>query len=112
MKLLGASGKGTGLWLAQRYSAVVLALGTPVLLALAFSHADYTAWRALFLPPWAKALWLLYLAALLLHAWVGLNHIILDYVHAYAGKLAAHALATALLAGCLFWGAYILWGVA
>ena len=112
MKLLGASGAGTGLWLVQRFTAVVLAVGTPIVLGLAAFHAGYAAWRALFVAPWAKALWLAYLAALLAHAWAGLNHVILDYVHPYAGKLLAHALAAAGLAGCFFWAAYILWGAA
>ena len=112
MRLLGASGAGTGLWLVQRFSAVALAIGTPVVLGLAAFHAGYAAWRALFLAPWAKALWLLYLAALLAHAWAGLNHVILDYLHPQAGKLLAHALAAAGLAGCFFWAAFILWGVA
>ncbi len=111
MKLLGASGSGTGLWLVQRFSAVMLAVGTPVVLGLAAFHAGYAAWRALFVAPWAKALWLAYLAALLAHAWTGLHHVILDYVHPYGGKLLAHALAAAGFTGCFFWAAYILWGV-
>ncbi len=112
MKLLGASGEGTGLWLMQRFTAVVLAVGTPVALGLTAFHGGYAAWRGLFFAPWAKALWLLYVAALLLHAWAGLNHVILDYVHPYAGKLFAHALVVAALAGCFFWAAYIFLGFA
>lgn len=112
MKLLGASGTGTGLWIMQRYSAVMLAAGTPVVLGLAAFHDGYAAWRELFAAPWAKALWLSYLAALLVHAWAGVNHVILDYVHPYPGRLFAHALALGGLTGCFFWAAYILWSVA
>lgn len=77
---------GSRAWLVQRLSALYL-LGF-LLYALVRLNADtpstYDAWRAWIIAPGGSVAVLLLFIALLLHAWVGLRDVILDYVHSLA----------------------------
>lgn len=77
MKSTTGSHTGTGTWLVQRATAVVLALALPLLATyfLAALPLDSAGWQALFAPPWLRVLMLLTAAALALHAWVGVRDI-------------------------------------
>jgi succinate dehydrogenase / fumarate reductase membrane anchor subunit len=85
----------TGLraWLVQRVSALYL-LGFILFLTtrVASSQWTYASWREFVLAPWMRVGLLLFFVALLVHVWVGLRDVILDYVH-------PAALRTAMLAG-------------
>ncbi|WP_165873551.1 succinate dehydrogenase, hydrophobic membrane anchor protein [Parasulfuritortus cantonensis] len=113
MKTVGGARRGLGLWLAQRASAVVMALYLPAFLAYAWASGplDYPGWRALFAPLASKVAGLLFVAALLLHAWVGLREICIDYVHPLALRLPLLFLFALAYLGCLAWAADILWSV-
>jgi len=106
--------RGLGAWLAQRASALAMALLAPVFLAYAVAHAPlgYAGWRALFQPLAVRIGALLFVAALLIHAWTGLKEILIDYVHRLGLRLALHFLFGLAYAGCLVWAADILWGAA
>jgi succinate dehydrogenase / fumarate reductase membrane anchor subunit len=73
----------TGLpaWLVQRLSAIYMALYCVVAtIAWLVSPApDYPAWRALFAHPLIAIATAMFLLALLLHTWVGIRDVILDY---------------------------------
>ena len=103
---------GTGTWLVQRATAMMLALALPVLPAyfLAALPLDFAGWQALFAPPWLRVLMLLTAAALALHAWVGVRDICMDYVHPTGLRLALYLVAIAMLAGRGGWVAGILFG--
>jgi succinate dehydrogenase / fumarate reductase membrane anchor subunit len=103
---------GLGDWLLQRLTAVVMALYT--LFALAFvvwcaprTHAD---WKAMFSGGFFRLFTMLFIAALLYHAWVGMRDIIMDYVHATGVRLAVESAVALALAFYLIWSASILWG--
>jgi succinate dehydrogenase / fumarate reductase membrane anchor subunit len=51
---------------------------------------------------------LLFFAGVLLHAWVGIRDVVIDYVHAAALRLCVLSLVGALLLVCGFWVADIL----
>lgn len=110
-----ASGAHRGLntWLLQRASAVAMALLLPAFLIHAFTVAplDYAGWRSLFQPLAVKIGALIFTAALLLHAWIGLREILIDYVHALTLRLALYFGFGLLYLGCLIWAVDILWGV-
>jgi succinate dehydrogenase / fumarate reductase, membrane anchor subunit len=79
--------------------ALRLAFGAPVTLAQ---------WRAWAARPAGAALIALLAAALLLHAWVGVRDVVLDYVHPLGLRLAVLGAAAAGLAFLGLWTALIL----
>jgi succinate dehydrogenase / fumarate reductase membrane anchor subunit len=114
MKSASGSHTGTGTWLLQRATAVVLALVLPGLSMyfLAALPADFAGWQALFAPLWLRVLMLLTAAALALHAWVGMRDIFMDYAHPTVLRLTLHLAVILTLAGSVAWLAAILFGTA
>ena len=108
----GAHG-GTGTWLLQRGTAVVMALTVPWLTwrLAAATPLDYGVWKSLFAPLWMRLLMLIFTAALALHAWVGMRDILMDYVHHTGVRLALTLVVIVTLAACVLWMAAVLWGV-
>jgi succinate dehydrogenase / fumarate reductase membrane anchor subunit len=104
---------GVGGFLAQRLTAIMLALYTLLLVALVLWRRDlsYEGWASLFVPLWMKALTLIALAALLYHAWIGVRDIWMDYVKPTAIRLALQTLTALWLAYCAVWSVQILWRV-
>ena len=114
MRSATGSHTGTGTWLLQRASALVLACAMPVLIVklLVAIPADFATWHALFSPMWMRMLLLLASVALGLHAWVGMRDIFMDYVHPTGLRLALTLAVIVTLAGSVAWLAAILFGVA
>ena len=112
MKSTTGSHTGTGTWLVQRATAVVLAVVLPGL-AIHFLTAlsvDFAGWQALFLPLWVRVMLLLTMTALALHAWVGMRDIFMDYVHSTGARLAMYLTVIVILAGSVAWLAVIVFG--
>jgi succinate dehydrogenase membrane anchor subunit len=111
MRHVSGSHSGLNLWLVQRASALVMALYLPLfaIYALSGGSLDYAAWHTLFVPLWAKVTTLLFVAALLFHAWIGLREIFIDYLHPMAIRLPLMFVFAVLYLGCLVWAADILW---
>jgi succinate dehydrogenase / fumarate reductase membrane anchor subunit len=104
------------MWLLQRASAVYMALFLPFFLVCAWfaGASDYAAWYGLFAPLVMKVAALLFVAALLAHAWVGLREIFIDYLHCARctlPRLALYFAFAVLYLACLVWAADILWSV-
>jgi len=98
-------------WLVQRVSAVVLAV-YPVVFLITFAAArpaDYASWKALFSQGWMRIATLLFFVSLLLHAWVGMRDIIMDYIKSAALRLALEVLVILVLVACAGWAFEILW---
>ena len=103
---------GLGDWLLQRLTAVVMAVYTVGFAFCVVWHAPGThaQWKALFAGGLARVATVLFFAALLYHAWVGMRDIVMDYVKSAAVRLVLQsAIALALLA-YLAWAVAILWG--
>lgn len=99
-------------WLAQRATAVVMAVYTIILLVtfLSGSNFSYEGWAALFSRQWFKMLTFVTFLALIYHAWVGVREIVMDYVAKSVGLRLALYVATILwLIGCAGWAAQIIW---
>jgi len=114
MRLAAGARRGTEIWLLQRASALLMAVCLPLLLAYVLLQGphDYWTWRALFAPLPAKLAVLLFVAAMLVHGWIGLREILIDYLHPLALRLALYLASAILYLGCLVWTADILWRVA
>ena len=101
---------GQRAFVAQRLSAlVVLAYLASGALWLAFGSATtFARWQAWSAQPLAAAALLLLAAAVLVHAWVGVRDVALDYVRPLALRLAVLGAAATVLAGLAAWTALIL----
>ncbi len=99
-------------WLAQRVTAVLMALYTLLLvgIALVAGGIDYTLWQSLFANAAFKLASFLFMVSLLYHAWVGAREIYMDYVKPTGIRLAVQATTIALLIAYLGWTIQILWG--
>ena len=113
MKSVTGAHSGTGTWLLQRGTAVVMALTIPWLTwrIAAATPLDYGVWKSLFAPPWMRLVMLLLTLALALHAWVGMRDIFMDYVRYTGVRLALYLVVIVVLAACVTTMAAVLWGV-
>lgn len=100
-------------WLAQRITAVVMALYTIVLLAsfLTANNFSYEGWAGLFAQQWFKLCTFVAFVALYYHVWVGMRDIWMDYVKPVAIKLTLQVATLLWLIACAGWTAQILWRV-
>ena len=103
---------GTGDWLLQRLTAVVMVVFTVGFIACLLWHkpASYADWKALFSGSVARLSTMFFFAALLYHAWVGMRDIFMDYVKPTGIRLALQMATVLVLLAYLFWAASILWG--
>ncbi|GAC1317650.1 MAG: succinate dehydrogenase, hydrophobic membrane anchor protein [Collimonas sp.] len=100
-------------WLAQRVTAVVMAIYTVILLVsfLTASNFTYEGWAGLFSHQWFKLATFVALMALFFHAWIGVRDIWMDYVKPVALRLVLQVATILWLVGCAGWAAQILWRV-
>lgn len=98
-------------WLVQRVSAVVMAVYTLVLAAfiLGGGQVTYLSWKGLFAQGWMRFATLLFVVSVLVHAWVGVRDIWMDYVKNTGLRLTLQALTVLWLIGCGGWALQILW---
>lgn len=98
-------------WLAQRVTAIVMAVYTLVLLVafLGTSEISYEGWVGLFAQQWFKLLTFVTLLSLFYHAWVGVRDIWMDYIKPVSVRLALQVLTILWLLACAGWSAQILW---
>ena len=98
-------------WLVQRLSAVFMLLFLAFVLVhfLVDPPHSYNAWRAWIGQPAVGTAALLFFAALLVHAWVGLRDVTLDYFKPLGVRIAVLALIALALLGAAAWIFRILW---
>ncbi len=103
---------GTADWLAQRITAIVMALYTLLVLGILLWNGgmDAPTWQALFANGPFRIASFLFVAALLYHAWVGMRNIAMDYVKPVAVRLVVQSIVIALLIGYAGWTIQALWG--
>ena len=97
---------GLPAWVVQRLSALYMVIFTLMALGwyLLVPAIDYTAWRALFAQPVVSIMTAMFFLALLLHAWVGVRDVILDYAGGYpALRLVLLTLLGGWLIAMAFW---------
>ncbi len=102
---------GTRDWLAQRVTAVIMALFTLVIIAqvLLPGELGYDRWASIFSQGWMKLLTFVAIVALLYHAWVGVRDIWMDYVSAVGLRLALQVFSIVWLVGCAGWAIQVIW---
>ena len=102
---------GMGDWLAQRFTAIAMAVYTIVLMAAFFGARDfsYDGWAGLFARPWMKVATLVAFVSLAYHAWVGMRDIWMDYVKPTGIRLLLQVGTIAWLAACVAYAVIVLW---
>ncbi len=94
---------GLRAWVLQRATAIYIGLFSIVfLLVLLISPPnDYAQWRDWFADPLVGIATLVFIVSILLHAWVGIRDILMDYVKPLWLRL---AFLTGVALGLLTWG--------
>lgn len=101
---------GLRAWLLQRFSAVYLLLFI-VYLFIHFNRmpvADFAQWQAWLASPLANLVTGLFILSVLVHAWVGIRDVIMDYVTHTAVRVGLFAAVALTLAGCGLWSLRVL----
>lgn len=104
---------GLGDWMAQRFTAVAMAVYTVILLVafLAGHNFSYEGWAALFAHSWMKVATFVTVASLVYHAWVGMRDVWMDYVKPTGIRLLLQVGTIVWLFACLAYVVIILWKV-
>ena len=96
---------GFSAWLLQRISAVYMLLFITLMPLYIWEHGvtDYKAWQSLLAEPLTTLLWSLFFIAMLLHAWIGVRDILIDYVNSLGVRLLLLIIVACSLLMMLFW---------
>jgi succinate dehydrogenase / fumarate reductase membrane anchor subunit len=98
-------------WLAQRVTAVLMALFTVAVLAQVLMPGElgYDKWAGIFAAQWMKVLTFVVIVSLAFHAWVGMRDIWMDYIKPVGLRLALQVFTLVWLVGCAGWAVQVLW---
>jgi len=98
-------------WIAQRATAVIMAVYTVVMAAvlLIAQPSSFEAWKGIFAIGVIKFLTFLFFVSLFYHAWIGMRDLWMDYIKPTGLRLSLHVLTVTLLVGYTAWVAAILW---
>ena len=102
---MSRTAQGLRTWLWQRFTAVYLALyvlAVPVAAALG-GPLDYARWKAWLAAPWMGIATALFAVAVLLHGWIGVREVLIDYVHGLWLRLLLLAASGLVLLGSALW---------
>jgi len=109
----GSARAGLGSWYIQRVTSLYLA-GFMIYLILRLGldpMPDYPAWRAWFERGPVRLAWGLFFVSLLVHAWIGLRNVFMDYLRAAVLRFIASMLTGFGLLTLALWAAQILLGL-
>jgi len=100
-------------WLIQRVTAVVMLVYTLFFLTvlIAIPQIDYDHWRALWRVAIMRYATMLFVLSMLLHAWIGVRNIFMDYVKDTGVRLVLYVLSILALVAYAIWAWQILWGI-
>lgn len=98
-------------WLAQRVTAIVMAVYTVVVMVGMMGGAvgSQEAWRAFMGNGFVSFATFLFIVSLCYHAWIGVRDIWMDYVKPTAIRLLLHVLTLLALIGYAGWATQIIW---
>ena len=100
-------------WLIQRATAVVMLVYTIFFAAvmIALPQHDYDTWHALWQVQVMRYATLFFVLSALLHAWIGVRNIFMDYVKDTGVRLVLYVLVILTLIAYGVWAWQILWGM-
>lgn len=106
----GSGSSGLRAWLVQRVSAAYLALYFAALLIgwLTQRPVSFEMWRGALAHPVINIATMLFFIALVMHVWVGMRDVALDYIQSMAWRLAALVVVAITLLVTLVWALRVL----
>lgn len=110
-KLVGAH-YGLRDWAVQRVTAVVMAIYLLVFFLFLLGMAgadDYTEWQEFFDKTWVKVFTQTTVIAVLLHAWVGIRDLWMDYIKPFGIRFTLHCITIIWLVMCAVYSFKVLW---
>lgn len=112
--MTSAASLGLRAWLIQRLSAVymVLFFMFAVVSFVVMPIHSYQQWLTWVAHPYINAALGVFIVSLLLHAWVGLRDVVMDYVKPAGLRIALFAVLIIGLSGCGMWSLRLLMKVA
>jgi succinate dehydrogenase / fumarate reductase, membrane anchor subunit len=98
-------------WMAQRVTAVLMAIFTVALIVqvLLPGPMGYKKWAGIFSAQWMKLLTLVVIVALAYHVWVGIRDVLMDYVRPLGARLVLQVGTMVWLVACAGWSVQVLW---
>lgn len=98
-------------WMAQRATALLMALFTVALIVqvLLPGPMGYDKWAGIFSRQWMKVLTFVVIVSLAYHVWVGVRDVLMDYVKPVGVKLLLQVFTLVWLVGCAGWAIQVLW---
>lgn len=92
-------------WLLQRASAVFMVLFIIFIPLYMWQQgiSGFHAWREALASPVMALIWALFFLSLIVHAWVGVRDVIIDYVHGLVGRLCLLGVLAVSLISMLLW---------
>lgn len=99
-------------WLSQRVTAVVMTLYTALFLGVVLWHGglDYATWKTLLAGNVFRIMTFLFMVSLLVHAWVGVRNILMDYAKPTSVRLSLQIVVVCVLIAYAGWTIQVLWG--
>jgi succinate dehydrogenase / fumarate reductase, membrane anchor subunit len=98
-------------WLSQRVTATLMVLFTVIVIVqvLMPGPMGYDKWAGIFSSQWMKVLTFVVIVSLLIHVWVGLRDIWMDYIKPVGLRLVLQVATIVWLVGCSGWAVQVLW---
>ena len=102
---MSRAAQGLRAWLLQRFTAIYLAIYLVSVLSYGAVHDSfsYSEWRSWLGNPGMGVTTALFALAILLHVWVGIRDVLIDYVHAVWLRLLMMAATALVLLTSLLW---------
>jgi succinate dehydrogenase / fumarate reductase, membrane anchor subunit len=99
-------------WMVQRVSAVVMAVYTvlAIVVLATLPRFDHASWQSLWSMASVRFATFAFVVAVLLHAWVGLRNVFMDYIHPDGLRLTLYIVVIVALVIYGAWAVQILWG--
>ena len=111
--ILSVSHTGLRDWMYQRLSALYLGIFFIAFIIYLMFHSDlsFAEWHTLFSSNFIKVISILFLLALMVHAWIGTWTIFTDYVKCSILRSVLNVIVLFALSASFIWGILILWSV-
>ena len=98
-------------WMAQRFTAIIMAVYTVILLVCFLTAHDfsYGGWAGMFAAQWFKLATFVTFLALFYHVWVGMRDIWMDYIKPVGIRISLQVATIVWLIACAGYAAQIIW---